>query len=299
MKLSSTKYLLKEGLKNVWSNRMMSFASIGVLVSCLLLTGAALLFSMNISSVMGSVEDSNSTTVYIKQDVATLKAVQMGEKIESVKNVKSIEFIPKEEALKQYEEMLGSLYDGLEGQGVLPDAYRVTMEDLSKYDETVKDIKAIEGVDSVSDRSDTAEKLTDLNRMVTTAGFWIVLILSIVSLFIIANTIRVTMFSRRLEISIMKSVGATNGFIRVPFIVEGVLIGIVSALVSTLVLSLIYDKTLMAIEEIIPFKHIPFSSLAVWVVLCFVAAGVIFGALGGLITIRRYLKRDGGDIIAF
>ena len=299
MKFSSVKYLLKEGLKNVWSNRMMSFASIGVLVSCLLLTGAALLFSMNISSVMGSVEDSNTTTVYIKMDVPTLKAVQMSEKIKAVDNVKDCEFVPREEALKQYEEMLGTLYEGLEGEGVLPDAYRVNMEDLSKYDETVKEILQIDGVDSVSDQSNTAEKLTQLNNMVTTAGFWIVLILSIVSLFIIANTIRVTMFSRRLEISIMKSVGATDGFIRVPFIVEGVLIGIVSAIISMLVLSLVYDKILLAIEEIIPFTHIPFSSMAVWVVLAFLAAGIVFGALGGLITIRRYLKRDGGDIIAF
>mgnify|MGYP000721365790 CR=1 FL=1 len=113
------------------------------------------------------------------------------------------------------------------------------MEDLSLYDETVAKIKEIPQVDTLSDRSDAASKLTNLNNMVGTAGLWILIILSVVSLFIISNTIRVTMYSRRLEISIMKSVGATNWFIRVPFIVEGVVIGLISAGISILVLKLV------------------------------------------------------------
>ena len=127
------------------------------------------------------------------------------------------------------------------------------MEDLSLYDETVAKIKEIPQVDTLSDRSDAASKLTNLNNMVGTAGLWILIILSVVSLFIISNTIRVTMYSRRLEISIMKSVGATNWFIRVPFIVEGVVIGLISAGISILVLKLVYESIMSAVKQLIPF----------------------------------------------
>ena len=220
MNFSSMKYLLKEGVKNVWNNRMMSFASIGVLVSCLLLTGAAVLFSANLSYAMKDIQDENVVTVYLKQEVGELEAVTLGSELKEIPNIKEIVFVSQQEALEQYTEILGPLFEGLEEDNFLPNAYRVTMEDLSLYDETVAKIKEIPQVDTLSDRSDAASKLTNLNNMVGTAGLWILIILSVVSLFIISNTIRVTMYSRRLEISIMKSVGATNWFIRVPFIVE-------------------------------------------------------------------------------
>ena len=114
MKISSVGYLIKEGFKNVWSNRMMSIASIGVLISCLLLTGAAMLFSMNVNSVMKSIEDENTITVYLKQDVTTLEAVKIGQEIQQIPNVKETQFISADEGLQQYEEMLGPLFEGLE-----------------------------------------------------------------------------------------------------------------------------------------------------------------------------------------
>ncbi len=217
MRLSNLRYLLKEGAKNIWTNRTMSIASIAVLVSCLLLTGAAVLLSMNIDSAMASVEGSNSIKVYCQQGLPTLKSVQVGEEIMKLDNVKSCELVLKDEAV---EEMMDSLGDNgtvleslLGDENFLPDAYRISMEDLSKYDETAASILAIDGVDQIIDYKDVAEKLTDLDNMVSTAGMWIVLLLSLVSLFIISNTIRVAMFSRRLQISIMKSVGATNWFV--------------------------------------------------------------------------------------
>lgn len=299
MKLSSFRYLLKEGLRNVWSNRMMSIASVGVLISCLLLTGAAVLFSANVNSVMKTIEGENSINIYLKQEVGTLEAVKIGQEIQMVENVKDVEFIPSEEALQQYKDILGPLFEGLEGDNFLPNTYRVTMNDLSLYQQTIDNIMKIDGVDDHNDRSDSAQKLSSLNQLVSTAGFWIVLILSIVSLFIISNTIRVTMFSRRLEISIMKSVGATDWFIRIPFVVEGIVIGLVSALLSTLLLKLLYGSIVAAIKQIIPFTQIPFESMTGPILLGFLGAGFVFGALGGFISIRKYLKKEGGDIVAW
>lgn len=298
MRISSLRYLIKEGFKNIWSNRIMSVASIGVLVSCLLLTGASVLFSINLSNALHSIEDQNSTTVYLKQEVATLEAVQIGEKIKAVANIKNCEFYPKEEAIKKYVDVLGPLFEGLQGsENPLPNAFHITMEDLSLYDETVKSLSSIDGVDSVSDRSDVAEKLTELNNLVSHIGFWILLVLSAVSLFIISNTISVTMYSRRLEISIMKSVGATNGFIRIPFLVEGIVIGIISSLISTGVLKILYDTLINAVKNIVPFTHIPFSNFAVPLTISFLGVGVAFGVIGGMISITKYLRKEGGDII--
>lgn len=300
MKISSMGYLIREGFKNVWSNRMMSFASIGVLISCLLLTGAAMLFSLNVSSVMKSMEDENTITVYLKQEVTTLEAVKIGQEIQKISNIKDAAFISADEGLQQYKEMLGSLFDGLEGEeNFLPHSWVITMEDLSQYDQTVAQIKEVNGVESIRDRRDSAMKLTSLNQLVSQVGFWVILALGIVSLFIISNTIRVTMFSRRLEISIMKSVGATNRFIRVPFIVEGVVIGLISAVLSTVLLRLVYNSLITGMNQIVPFTSISFDRLIVPIILGYTIAGITFGALGGMISIRKYLKKDGGEIIGW
>lgn len=301
MRLSSIRYLLKEGVKNIWSNRTMSLASIAVLVSCLLLTGAAVLFSVNISSAMNSVESNNSITVYMSDNLPTLKSAQVGEQIRKLPNISSCEFVPKDEAVERYMKILGddgTIFEGLTGKdNFLPDAFKISMKDLSKYKETAAQIKAIQGVSRINDYSEIATKLTNLNRLITTAGFWIVLLLSVVSLFIISNTIRVTMFTRRLEISIMKSVGATNGFVRLPFVVEGILIGILSGLLSSVLLDVIYSKMLTSVSSLVPsFSPIPINSVMGNITLCFVAAGMVFGAAGGMISISKYLKKEGAEI---
>lgn len=303
MKLNNLRYLVKEGIKNIWSNRTMSFASIGVLVSCLLLTGAAVLFSLNIDTAMKSIEGNNSVKVYMKQGLPTLSAIKVGEEIKKLDNVATCEFVPKDEAIQQYKELLGddaTMLEGMTGkENPLPDAFKISFKDLSQYKQTAEQIKQIEGVDTINDYSDIAQKLTKLDRMVATAGFWIVLILSLVSLFIISNTIRVTMFSRRLEISIMKSVGATNWFVRIPFIVEGILIGLVSGLLASLILSAAYQKMITALSSITLFTPIDINPLRWTMTLAFVLAGITFGAIGGVISIGRYLKKEGGDVVGW
>lgn len=300
MKLVSIKYFLKEGFKNVWINGIMSIASILVMICCMVLTGSAVLMSVNISSTIKSIEGKNSITVYLQKEVTTGQSMRIGEKISKIPNISSCEYYSREEAVKKYEEMLGSLFDVLQGdENPLPDVFHITMEDLSIYEETVSSIKAVDGVESVSDRSDTAKKLTDLNNLVSNAGFWIVISLGVVSLFIISNTIKVTMYSRRFEINIMKSVGATNWFIRIPFIVEGMTIGLISAILSTGILKLVYDQIMVIINKIVPFKGIPFNDMLLPTFLSFTAVGILFGLIGGIISISRYLKKEGGDVVAW
>ena len=299
MKLSSAKYLFSEGFKNVWKNWMMSAASIGVLVLCLLLTGASALLSINISNTLNAIESQNVVKVYLKNEVDSEKATQIGESIKSIDDITSCEFYSKEQAVEKFKDTLGKAFESMKENNPLPDSYKVTLSDISKYDEIVEKIKAIDGVDTVVNRSELFEKLTKFDRFVSLAGMIIVLILALVSLFIISNTIRLTMYNRRFEISIMKSVGATDWFVRIPFMVEGVIIGIIAAIISSVTLKFFYDFIIKVIKKNISFFNTPFSDVSVPLFLSFLLAGILFGLIGGLISISKYLKKEGGEILGW
>lgn len=295
-------YLTKEGLKNVWSNRIMSIASICVLVSCLVLTGIASLFSINIGKVVDSVGKTNETSVYIKKDYSQLEAVYIGKEIEQLDNVESTTFLPKEEAMEQFKDMINddALFAEMQDRDPLPDTVIVVMKDLSLYEQTVDQIKRIEGVDDVSSHTELAKTLTDISNLVNAISLGITLALTIVSIFIIANTIRVTMYSRRFEISIMKSVGATNSFVRWPFLMEGMVIGFISAILATCGVGLLYEVIMTAIQQMLPiFVSIPIMNVIWYVAAAFAVSGVVIGFFGSLISIRKYLKMEGNEILGW
>jgi len=299
VKLSSAKYLIHEGFKNVWKNWMMSAASIGVLVLCLLLTGASALLSINISNTLNAIESQNVVKVYLKNEVDSERAAQIGESIKSLDNVTSCEFYSKEQAVEKFKDTLGKAFESMKENNPLPDSYKVTLTDIAKYNETVEQIKAIDGVDTIVNRSELFEKLTKFDRFVSLAGMIIVLILALVSLFIISNTIRLTMYNRRFEISIMKSVGATDWFVRIPFMVEGVIIGIIAAIISSVTLKFFYDFIIQVIKKNLSFFNTPFSDVSIPLFLSFLLAGILFGLIGGLISISKYLKKEGGEILGW
>ncbi len=301
MKFSSIGYLIKEGIKNTWTNRMMSLASVGVLVSCLVLTGAAMMVSLNVKTVVDKVGDSNVTTVYLQDNATDVQAQQVGKEIESLKNITEVTFFPKEEAIKDYKDVLGEeVFAEMEGEGnPLPDAYKVTVKDLSQYDKTIKEIKNISGVAEISSQTDVADKLTSLNKLVQILSFAIVVALVVISLFIISNTIRMTMYARRFEISIMKSVGATNLFVRIPFLIEGIIIGALSGILALFGLMLAYDLIVEAMQYIVPFTAVNFNDVFWPFMGAFVAAGIAVGMLGGLISISKYLKKEGSMILGW
>ena len=243
MKLHSLRYLIREGLKNILSNRMMSLASVVVLVSCLIITGSAALISVNVNALIANIGDDNQLTVYLKPDFPDADSVKLRAKLSAIENITNCRYRTKDDVLKDYQETLGKdLYETMQGSGnPFGNEYRVTLKDLSLYDQTVKQIETLDGIDKISDRSDIAGKLTRLNYFVTVAGLWFVVILAVVTLFIISNTIKMTMYSRRFEIGIMKSVGATNAFIRIPFLIEAMGLGLISGLVSSAAVILLYE----------------------------------------------------------
>ena len=301
MGISGFGYLIKEGIINVWNNRIMSIASICVLISCLVLTGSASLLTLNVAKVVDDVGAENETKVFLDLGVSDVEAAYIGKDIENIENISSVTFYSGQEAINQYKDMVGdTLFENIkDDDDVLPHAYHITMIDLSLYDETVNEIMQIEGVDTVGDRKELARTLTDLNQLVSAISIAVIIALTVISLFIVSNTIRVTMYSRRFEISIMKSVGATNAFVRIPFIVEGMLIGLISAIVSTFALYFFYTAIMDAIISMIPFVYIPISNLILYVGVAFVIAGMSIGAIGGFISMRKYLKIEGNEILGW
>ena len=296
-------YLIKEGFKNIWTNRMMSLASVIVLVSCLIITGAASLISLNVTTLISKISDDDQITVYLDYDLNDLKSIKLGSQLSKISHIESYRFYSREDAIKQYEEILGNIYESMQDDGnPFGNAYKVKLADLSKYKSTVEEIKKIEGVSSVSDRSDIAGKLTKLNYFVTIVGSWVVLVLAIVTLFIISNTIKMTMYSRRYEISIMKSVGATNAFIRVPFIIEAMVIGLVSGIISAGVICGVYMPVRNAASSIIGFiaeSTFTVEQLILPIFAAMSTAGILIGLIGGFISIARYLNKEGREIIGW
>ena len=299
--MSSFGYLIKEGFKNIFNNRMMTLAAIGVLISCLVLTGSAFMLTVNVYEIVDSVGDANVTKIFLEDDMLEGPARRMAAKLQAIDNVTSAEFIDKEDAIEAYREQLGEdIFESMTGEGnPFPYSYSVTMEDLSRYDETVQAIRAIDGVASVSSHREVAQKLTSLSSLITMMSFWIILALAVISLFIISNTIRMTMFSHRFEISIMKSVGATNNFVRVPFIIEGVVIGLFSAAVASGLMYLLSDAVINAARSILDFNYTPFTSVMWYIIGGFLSAGVLVGVMGSLLSISRFLKREGNEILGW
>lgn len=334
MKMRSFKYLVGEGFKSTWANRLMSIASIGVLVACMVIIGLAILIEQNVSLALGRLEQENTVMVYMKDYSWALygehdafeekddtdengispadyiihdeeEAKALCEKIAALPNVTEAVYVSGEEGLEsvkknmfegqaQYFEFLNS-----EHGNPLSGAAKVTMKDMGKFKETLESIKKIDGVDTIQSQGDLAEKINGFKRALAIAGVWIISILFIIALVIVSNTIRVTMYSRKLQISIMKAVGATNSFIRLPFVIEGVIIGIISAVVSEGLVFFVYRILAEKISEILGTTQlVPFSSMAWYLLGVFALIGVLSGTLGSIIIIRKYLRREGSEFSA-
>ena len=301
MKGTSLKYLTHEGFRNVWVNRLMSLASVTVLMACLIIMGAGIMIYFNINNVVDKVQSQNVVMVYVADDSSEDETTQIGTSLKGISNVESCEFVPKEVAFQEQIQSMGgdaALFEGFD-EIPLPDAYKVTVKDLSQFENTVSQIKQINKVDSVRENSDLASKLLSLRHAVSIVSVGLVIMLFLVALFIISNTIRITMFSRKLEISIMKAVGATNWFIRWPFMIEGMILGTISGIVSLGVLWGLYavaEKVFAQTLSLIGFSLVPFSEYWWQILLVFVAIGLFTGGFGSLVSMAKYLKEQGSVV---
>ena len=299
MKGASLKYLTKEGFRNVWVNRLMSLASITVLMACLVIIGLGAMIFFNIDALLDNIERQNVVMVYVDKEATDEQSTQLGNQLKTMNNISDCIFVPKEDALQAQIEDMGEdavLLEGL-NENPLPDAYKVVIKDLTQFKPTVDSIRKLDGVDVVRENSDVADKLIGIRKGVSAVIIGMVSLLFIVSLFIISNTIRITMFSRKLEISIMKAVGATNWFIRWPFMIEGMLLGVISGLLSFGVLAGLYRGMVYVFNDVLSlFTPVPFGAYAGYILLVFMAIGIFTGSFGSMISMGKYLKEQGSVV---
>ena len=223
MKWSSFKYLVRQGIHSLGTHSMMTFASIGVLTVCLVLTGIAYLFSVNVDSLIDYLGSQNETVVYLNPDLNEEQTAAVDTAIRSISGVSGVEYVSKEDVLSTYKgymsEQYADLWDAFDNDNPFKANYRVTVKDLDDIQRISDELSAIEGVDSVSAPLAMSNVFVQVQDVVTFAGYGLVAVLAVVAVVVISNTIRITVFARRREINIMKYVGATNGFIRLPFFV--------------------------------------------------------------------------------
>ena len=300
MKVSSFKYLVNQGIKSIWVNRLMSFASLCIMTVSLLMVGLSVLVSVNITKMIGNIESKNEVIVVIADGAPQVSIDDLGNQLKSHNNVASVTFFSKDEAWvdmqKDMTEDEKELFQYIDSSP-LPDTYRVRIKDISKLKTTCADFESYSFVDEVNAPTDFASILTSLRNIVAFLSSAIIAALIIVCLVIISNTTRTSVFARRKEINIMKYVGATNGFIKVPFFVEGTVIGVVSAIIATITTKIAYDSIFGFFENDFQLwsmfgvsSLIPFNQLAWKVFLAYLLCGIVIGAIGTVISTRKHLN---------
>ncbi len=298
--LNSFFYLVGQGFKNLWSNRLMSLASIGVLISCMLLIGAAALLAVNVSSAVDAVEDQSEAVVYLDDGKTDAEIDSIRDGIIATGKIATIEFISKEDALLSMMESLGDdglLFEAYAEENNLPDSFKITFDDVSELEDTLYQIESIEGVYSISALTEIAHVITGAKNMAYVGGIVIIGLLIAVSLMIIGNTIKITVFNRKREVNIMKYVGATNGFIRLPFVVEGISLGVISGGISYGIIYFAYDYLVKWVSSQsaswfsqIVSDLVPFSALSNYLLIGFIGGGAFIGLFGCMAFIGKHLK---------
>ena len=297
MKIRTLGRHVREGVKNLGRNGWMSFASISAVTITLLILGVFLVLAMNVNFFAQSVEEQVEIRVFLDVLATEEDAQQVEENIKAIPEVSEVTFIPKDEGLKQFKESLGEkayLFEGLEEDNPLPDAFVVKTTDPKQTSAVAAQIKNFQFVNSLNYGEGTVEKLFAWTGAVRNVGIIFIVGLGFTAMFLIANTIKLTIVARRREIEIMKLVGATNWFIRWPFFVEGLLMGIAGALIPTILLTVGYYYLLDAIHSSFEasqlFNLLPLFPLMYQVALALLAIGAFIGIWGSLVSVRRFLR---------
>lgn len=294
MVLRSLGYYCREAGRSLVRNSWLSLSSIIVVAISLLILGTSLLLAVNADRLIRSVESSVEITVFLKNEALSRQVEELGKKIESVPGVVQVEFISKEEGLKELKESLGEnagALEGLEENNPLPDAYRIKTARADQVPGVALRLEKFPEVDTVRYGRGAVEKLLSVTGWLRTAGVIAMSLLALLSVFLIATTIRLSVIARRKEISIMKILGATNWFIRAPFVLEGMTLGFLGAAVSTAVLSFGYISLLDRVQLPVPFfSPVVDLDLIFQIAGGLVTFGLLIGALGSAISIRKHLR---------
>lgn len=290
----NVKYFFIQGIKGLISNSLMTLASIGIVIASLVLFGVFVLFGMNINNVGEQIKEQCEINVYLPNEMSRDDVRAIGSRLGEIEYVKEAKLYTKEERLQNYKEGIhqeqAEVINTLETDNPLRDAYVLSLTNVEKANEVAEAASKISGVEEVTNRQDLIRSILMITKTIKNVSIWLLLILAAISVFIISNTIKLGMFSRRKEINIMKFVGATDWFIRWPFIIEGMLIGAVGAIVAIGVVMFGYGSVFGSMQSFMGnIKLLQTSEVGSTVVIGFIAMGMGIGMAGSVMSIRKHL----------
>ena len=288
------RYFFHEGLSNMFSHGFMSFAAVGITVACLLIMGTFTLVAVNANGLLQDLEQENEILAYVDETYSEAQAKALQKKLEAISNVASATYISKTQAMADFEAQYPDeeILQDLDPE-ILEDRYAIKLVDLEQQRQTLEQVRTVDGIVDISAYEEIANGFITVRNVATVVCVALIAILFLVSVFIISNTIKLTTFDRREEIAIMRMVGATNGFIRWPFVYEGFMIGFLGAVISFFLQWALYaavSRGVDANDALQLIRVIPFSQLWVPVALVFAGAGILVGVGGSLSAIRKFLQ---------
>jgi cell division transport system permease protein len=299
VKYSVISYLIGDGIRNVFKNKKSTVSAIIVMFLCMILFGVFFILSENINHIMNTVEEAQGMQVFFNVNTTDERIQEIGEQIKNIDGVNSVKFISKEELFNEYKESLKSSVSALDGMesDFLESSYRVTLSKLEMNEDIQEQITAIVGddLDEIRSSNETISTIMKIGNGIKIFTFVLLLILILFAVVIISNTIKLTVHARRKEISIMKYVGATNNFIRAPFIVEGIFIGVISALIAILVVGLVYNAVIPSwsqseIVKNLEITFVTFADMFQLLIIVYLILGIGIGVLGSSISMKKYLE---------
>lgn len=299
MRTSNVTYLVKKGISSVWKNFLMSFASFSILMVSLLLVSCAMLLMMNVSKIMSNIEDTNEITIYLEENVTDKQVEHIKSVLEKNDDLTDVQYYSKEQALEDFRNDMAEYSELLDylDENPMPESFLVRVKDLSKIRSVVNTINQIDGVEQTKAPYDFASVLIHIRNTFSIIGGAVLIALVVVSIVIVSNTIRTSVFARRNEINIMRYVGATSSFIKTPFFVEGMFIGIIAGAAAWGLTWLVYDSVFslfsadLTLWQMFGFYGLtPFEDI-MWLVLAVdCAAGALLGAVGTVISTGKHIK---------
>ena len=294
MKLNNFGYLLKEGFRGIFLHGFMSFAAVCVTVACLVIVGSFSALAYNLDEMVRDLNQTSEILVYIDSDLSDAEARSIGTKINLLDNVLQATFVSREEALQDFvaDHDGDSAFSGVQASD-LRHRYIVTLEDNTKMEQTDAALKQLPGVAKTNAAYELAKGFTTIQDVLHIVSAAVIAVLLVVSLLIISNTVKLAMYDRKDEIAIMKMVGATNGFIRLPFVVEGFSLGMIGAILAFGTEWAGYDALVQkigSVDSLQLFKFVPFQELLIPMVIVFAAAGMFVGIVGSWTSIRKFMN---------
>ena len=294
MKIRTSEYFVREVIISMIRNRWMTFASIGTVTVSLFVLGVFMLLVVNLTRMASELESQVQITVYLNDALTEEGRAEVEKMMRDMNSISKIEYIPREQAIKRLEDRLGDhryILEALGDSNPLPNSYEVTVKKPEAVQSTAEAIADLYGVDEAKYGQDVASHLFDMTRLVRMFGFLLMLLLAGATIFIISNTIRLTVFARRKEIAIMKYVGATDWFIRIPFVLEGISLGLIGGGLAALALRSFYSVMAAKIYSTLTFfPLVPQYPFVNYLTAVIIGSGIIIGIIGSTISLKRFLE---------